>query len=381
MRIGIAGPMSLDLLKEYLPSGAKLPQGYPFPMISVLIKEIIKRGYHVTAYTTSENIDQPIVFKCEKLTLCIARRKPHSGRNLFVSERSDLLKLIKENPVDVINAQWSYEFAWAAIDSGIPTLVTLQDHAYTILKYQFDAYRIVRLLMNYIILGKAKYLISNSEYLYNLLSEVNKKKTIIIPNFYNEEIDSKYDEKIKKSNYIVSVSNGFGVRKNISNGLIAFSNIKKKHPDFEYHLIGDGMEEGGPAFLFAKGKRLLDGVKFIGAIPFSEVIEEIKKAIVCLHPSLEESFGMSVLESQVLGTAVVGGQNSGNIPYLLEQGNTGYLCDVEKPNDIAKILLETIEYPTYRQKIEGRARELAFIKYSSAKIVPLYLEEFKRIVG
>ena len=44
---------------------------------------------------------------------------------------------------------------------------------------------------------------------------------------------------------------------------------------------------------------------------------------------------MSILEAMYLETMVVGGINSGNIPYLLQYGKNGIICDVLSTTEIA----------------------------------------------
>ena len=89
MNIGIAAPITLNLLKP-LKNEKDLPIGYDFPMTSSLVNSFLDKKYKVTVYTTSENISEPIIIDKENLTLCIARRMPHAGRDLFKSERKDL---------------------------------------------------------------------------------------------------------------------------------------------------------------------------------------------------------------------------------------------------------------------------------------------------
>ena len=255
MIIGIAGPMTLKLLDFDFQSQNNIPIGYDSPMISMLINSILKRGHKVVAYTTSIGIDKPVAYKGKNLTFCIGRRRErHAARDLFRFERGDLVDLMGRYPVDIINAQWSYEFAWAAIDSGIPTIVTLRDHAMTIFRYQTDPYRFIRLIMNYIVLTKAKYLSVNSKYLYDKLDTPKKRRARIIPNFYSKFIEDLAYNRTEKSKYILSVSNGFGKIKNIDTALKAFALVRKYYHDIEYYLIGDGMEPSGPAYQFAKRK-------------------------------------------------------------------------------------------------------------------------------
>lgn len=380
MKIGIAGPMTLKLLNFDF-GNQSVPEGYPNPVTSLLINALLNKGHQVVAFTTSKDITTPVVFKGENLTICIARNNKHPGRDFFKTARTDLMQLIKEHPIDIINAHWSYEFAWAAIDSGLPHVVTVKDHATTILKYQFDPYRISRWIMNFITLRKAKFLVTNSDYLFDLLGSSAKKKAIVINNFYAKGFDSHISRATEKENYIVSVSNGFGKRKNLETALYAFSLLRKKFPTLEYRLIGHEMEENGPAYSFAEKHNLMDGVAFTGAINFNDVITQIMGAKVFLHPSREESFGMSVLESMLLGTPVIGGIKSGNIPHLLANGKAGELCDVNSPEKIAESVTKIVQDKQYAEKISYEAYNYAKDNFSEERIVTSYLNHYKKILN
>jgi glycosyltransferase involved in cell wall biosynthesis len=379
MRIGVAGPMSLRLLDFEFGAQANVPIGYDFPMTALLVNAIMKRGHRVVAFTTSVGILEPIVFRSDNLSICIAPRGLHAGRRLFRRERQALTELMKLHPVDLLHAHWSYEFAWAALDSGLPTLVTLQDHARTVLRYQRDLYRFARLLMNLIVLKRAKHLTANSQYIYELLSKRDKKKARVIPNFYDSRICQHSQKSEARSNWIVSVSNGFGRRKNIGTSLRAFALAREKHRNLEYHLIGDGMEIGGPAHQFARKQELAEGVAFLGPLPYGRVIMEVGKALVFLHPSREESFGMSVLEAMALRTPVVGGRASGNVPYLLDHGNAGVLCDVDSPKEMADAVVKLVSDPAYAEQIRGNAITRCRENYSEEKVVSSYLAYYRDV--
>jgi L-malate glycosyltransferase len=381
MKIGIAGPMNLEMLRVNLPKNIQLPTGYPFPMTSMLINALLKRGHSVVAHTTSIGIDEPIVYEGRNLTVCIGRRRiRHAARDLFKFERRDLVELMLSHPVDIINAQWSYEFAWAALDTELPTIVTLHDHALTILRYRTDPYRFMRLIMNYIVLRKARYLSTNSKYLYNCLNSRNKKKTRIIPNFFSKNLEETASVQVEKSNFVLSVSNGFGRRKNIETALQAFPIIRKSHPNIEYHLIGDGMEMGGQAYKYAKQNNITEGVRFIGKVSYAETIEKMKKALIFLHPSKEESFGMVVLEAMVMGTPVIGGRNSGNIPYLLDYGHAGLLCNINSSQDIAISVLKLLENYDLSEHLSQEAQKFAKANFSEDIIANKYIDYLQHVL-
>lgn len=380
MKIGVAGPMTLKLLDFDFSKQNNIPKGYDFPMTSLLINAFLKRGHEVVAYTTSVGIKEPTVFKSEKLTICIGRRELHAARDFFYSERKDLVNLMLSYPVDIINAQWSYEFALAASQTSIPTVVTLQDYAFIILKFQMDFYRIIRFLMNYLALKKARYLSTNSEYLFNCLNQIQQKKAKIIPNFYSKDLLKFYEKGVERENFIISISNGFGKRKNIDTALRAFSIIRRKLNHIEYFLVGDGTEVGGAAHQFAVKNNLIDGVKFLGPQPFEKVISLLKKTKLFLHPSREESFGMAPLEAIILGAPVLGGAKSGNIPYLLKHGQAGILCDIESPQAIANGALKVLLDEELANQITKNAIIHASENYSEDIVIDKYLDYYNLIL-
>ncbi|UZR93202.1 glycosyltransferase family 4 protein [Chondrinema litorale] len=381
MKIGIAGPMSIDLL-DFDFNGESVPEGYKFPMTSALVNGVLKKGHEVVAFTTSRGISEPVVFESDKLTICVAPTPEHPLRSpLFASTRKELYNLMIKYKVDVIHALWTYEFPWAAIDTGLPVVVTLQDHASTILKYDMSLYRFMRWCMNYIVLKKAKYLVANSQYMYDLLIKEEQTKASIINNFYSHDMERPLAIDKQKGNYIVSVSNGFGKRKNIGNAMLAFAKVRETFPDLQFYLLGNDMEENGPAHEFARKNNIEDGILFKGLVPFDQVQDIVQNAKICVHPSREESFGMSVLETMLLGTPLVGGDKSGNVPYLLDFGKAGILCDVDDINSIKEALLKLLQDEELSKNIIQNAYKHAVNNYSEDVIIDKYIKKYSEVLN
>lgn len=377
MIIGIAGPMTLSMLPVQFTD--KRPVGYSFPMTSSLINSLIEQGHFVIAFTTSTDLTENMVIDGEHLRLCIAPREPHDGRDLFYSERKALEELIYQNRPDIIHALWSYEFAWAAINSKVPTLVSVYDNATRVLRYQLDPYRLMRWVANFIVLRKAKYLAVNSPYLFSALPNYIQKRTVVLDNFFDKSMLHYGSLKTHNSNIIVTVTNGYGKLKNQINALKAFSMIAAEFPNIEYHLIGDMMEVGGPAFNYSTQNGLLKNVSFCGFLNHNDVLKKIAKANIFLHPSREESFGMAVLEAMVLGTPVIGGKQSGNIPFLLENGKSGMLCDINSPDEIAVCIKKMLLTKKVAKELAIRAKKWSN-RYHEDIVVPTYLAAYDKIL-
>ncbi len=90
---------------------------------------------------------------------------------------------------------------------------------------------------------------------------------------------------------------------------------------------------------------------------------------------------MSVLESMVLGTPVVGGVSSGNIPYLLAHGDAGVLCDVDDPYAVADASRRLLDDPRFAQDLSAKARARAGRHFSERLAVTGYTDYFSDILG
>jgi glycosyltransferase involved in cell wall biosynthesis len=92
-----------------------------------------------------------------------------------------------------------------------------------------------------------------------------------------------------------------------------------------------------------------------------------------VHPSREESFGMSVLESMAMGTPVIGGERAGNVPYLLSDG-AGILCDVESVDSLAAAIDLMTANVGLRECVGEAARQRAIESYHRDVVMNLYVE-------
>lgn len=380
MTIGIAGPMALSMLNFDWEGREKPPSDTYSPMISELINVLLRLGHKVVAYTTSSSIEKEMVYEGENLTICIAKKHKKASFSLltfYYFERKALARFMKKYPVDIINAQWSYEYGWSALDSGIPTIITLHDIARIVYQYFRDRFRYGRWIINDIVLWKSKYLIANSDYTFDNLTKKQQKKSVVISNYYNPVLEKSFQTHLDKQPYIISVCT-FDQRKNIPNGLQAFQILRKKFPHYQYYLLGTGMKTYGQPYAIAHG--LADGVQFFENTPFEEIIPLIRNASVLLHPSLEESFGLAVLEAMIVGTPVVGGDKSGNIPYLLKHRERGMLCDVNNPQEMADCVMELLGNKSLSDQIISNAHQFGKENFSMNVIIPKLIKYYKEVL-
>ena len=90
---------------------------------------------------------------------------------------------------------------------------------------------------------------------------------------------------------------------------------------------------------------------------------------------------MVVLEAMIIGTPVIGGEKSGNIPYLLDHGKTGELCNINSPEDIGKSILKILQDKEYAEKLMRNAYKYAKKNYSENIIVSKYIDYYYDILN
>jgi L-malate glycosyltransferase len=343
MKIGIAGPISVNSLRKYLnPDENQQVLGAGAPAVNNLIDGLLRNGHQISVYTLDNRVSAPLVLKGDNLTIFFDQYRP-KGRyrmmDMFGKEAALVEKMIREDQPEIVNAHWTYEYALGAINSGFPHLLTFRDNALEILKLQRDFYRLIRFFLDYRVRRKGRFFNVNSIYLQEKLSGF-KKDLPVVPNSINE--DSLAEKgKIHPAGVfrIVSIANNWSKLKNVSTALKAFKVLRAKYGEqVEYHLIGGDYGPGKQAEAWALEHDLAEGVRFRGVVVHSALLEMLGTYDILLHPSLEESFGNTLVEAMACGLPVIGGKNSGAVPWVLDFGKRGLLVDVTSEQAIAEAL-------------------------------------------
>jgi len=388
MKIGFAGPASLHLLADHVHNGQTMPSGYEFPPMSLWTLQLLARGHRVVLFTHAPGITEPQSYFGDRLTIHIGRQRAHGrARDFFALERRDLVEMMKADPCDIIHANWTYEFALAALDSGQPVLVTAHDAPLRALQYLPSAYRFMRLCMAWRVACRAPYLTAVSQdTAVHIRRYLRYKRHIaIVPNALSPEdfeLGRARQEHPHQGPFTVaSVLTGWKGLKNGPAALKAFEILRRSVPDARLLLFGHDYAPGGPAETWARQNDLIAGVEFAGPAPNRDLLRRLaQEADVLLHPALEESFGMAIAEAMALGLPVVGGKHSGAVPALLEYGRAGELVDVRSPSEIANALALLAADSDRRQKLGARAFESALQRFSGDVVFKQYEEIYQKIL-
>jgi glycosyltransferase involved in cell wall biosynthesis len=396
MKIGIAGPISTENIAQFLDGDISgLPHGYVgAPLFGNLIGALLDHGHSIVAYTTSSDMPPSTCVSASgdrfKITYCSVR--PHTFRyskgrwgrafDAFKYERAILSQSMQDDTPDLVHAHWSYEFALAAIESGLPHLVTCHDAPQVVLRHVPNPYRLVRYFMARRVLKRAQHLTAVSPYLKQKVEGYARAPISVVPNPLpvhpaHFAASARLYDPIRPR--IAMVLNGWGALKNPQPALQAFAALRSMLPGAELSIMGIDYGPGGKAESWAQSQGVAQGVHFMGPQPYPVLLAKLAESDLLLHPSLEETFGMSIAEAMSLGVPVVGGQTSGAVPWVI--GEAGRLVDVRSPKAIAQAALELLNDAQALIGLGAQAKSNTLGRFSPDAVAAAYESHYRQVVA
>ena len=350
MTIGIISPFNPSEFEFYF-KGVTLPKIHTTATsVHALVKSFLEAGHVVWVFTINESIEYK-EFHSDYLNVILVPRRSFRGTGfLHTYAVKQLRKSVAAhiNELNVIHGQWTYEYSIAALSfvNRVPVFCTVRDWCPYIMSLPMPligkiSWRIIRYGMFKKIMNNNKiHIIANSPYTYNCIKEAYPSKdVVIIPNSIKKELILANRNNTTVGIRIVSVTNGItDYRKNIVSLLRAYQKLRANNIDASLTLVGK-YEEDTPILQQWRLEGLLENVDLAGAKSHDEMIAIVDQSSMMVHPSLEETFGNTLLEAMARRIPVIGGKKSGAVPYVLGNGEYGACCDITNPDDILRAII------------------------------------------
>jgi len=381
----ITGPVSpadiADLLAEPDLTLARSIPGYRGVPTSELVRAFVGLGVEVEVVTCAAEVEDRLELTGPGLRVLVGPRRDSArdrARDLFRHERRAMGVLLRQTQSDVVHALWTYEFAWAALDTGRPVLVTAQDAPFTILRHVRDPYRAVRAAMAYIVRARIRNLTAVSPTLAQSWRRemLYHRRIAVIPNIA-PRLFVESDTRLANQAALVDVSDA-GPLKNVGALVEAFAYLRAEGRDLTLNLVGPGLGADGPLARSTRAQGLGDGVEFHGILSRESVAAVLARSTVFVHASREEGCPMSVLEAMNAGLPVVGGIHSGGVPWVLDDGRAGVLVDVERPAEIADAVRRLLDNEHAARQLANRGRRRAADCFGPEAVAHAYLEAYEQ---
>jgi glycosyltransferase involved in cell wall biosynthesis len=111
----------------------------------------------------------------------------------------------------------------------------------------------------------------------------------------------------------------------------------------------------------ARALDVLDSITFTGWR--TDVPALMKAADICVHPSLWEGFGLTLLEAMAAGTCIVASRVS-TIPEVVLDGETGWLVPPGDSDALGAAILRLLADPARRRELGEAGRRRAAETFS-----------------
>jgi L-malate glycosyltransferase len=388
MHVAICGPISLELL-ESRGLGVSHSRGYPFPMTAHLALAYLARGHQVSVITTGTDISEPEYRSgSEGLDVWVVPSRPRArdrALDFFAHERSGVAKAIRQANPDVVHAHWSYEFALAARDVGLPRLVTVHDWAPAIFRQMKDPYRFIRLLMQWNALLKEPNLSAPSEYVARRVETWFRTKCIVVGNGIPLQAFLDAGERRRERDVSEAWFPRVGMlnasddkRKNVRRALQSWEAVVNSLPKAQLQVAGPSFAPDGECANWARAHGLDRGVIFVGALPPEAVPAWMASLDAFLHPSLEESFGVVLCEAMAAQAVVVAGIRSGAVSEVV--GAAGVLTDVASVSAMSDAVIGLLVDQAQRDRLVSQGLAQCE-RFDMTRVADTYLELLDRLVG
>jgi glycosyltransferase involved in cell wall biosynthesis len=378
--LGSVDPFDFDLSQQDYDRVNRFKFGRSVP-VSDLAVTLSELGHEVTVIGIIGTVESALSLKTQngvKLIYIPGRRQEKLKAITFYSaERQSILSQIVSIKPDVVHAHWTYEYALAAQDSGLPHIITVHDEPWKILQDFRNLFFFLRLINAIRVRSRnSQNFVFVSEYIRTLWNQrMFATGGDVIPNMNRIEI-GRFDES-NRINHVISVGNT-NRGKNIRSLLAAWQIALLVNPNLRLHLVGPGLGEGDSLAKEFNSKFELGQVTWHGSIDRHELSNLYSRCKVLVHPSLHESFGLVYLEAFAGNLGVITFEKSGSASEVV--GDAGLILKDCSPSSLSEAILTLTSNQTLLNQLTENGR-VRLERYAPKLIAQKYISLYEIIVG
>lgn len=149
-------------------------------------------------------------------------------------------------------------------------------------------------------------------------------------------------------------------------GLLKFIKSIKKMPDINFYFAGNG-----PYAKLVKQK-CPSNMFLIGRIPEPAIQSLLASGDIFVHPSGLDAVPRSLAEASLMEKPIVA-SNVGGIPEIVKDNKTGYLCNINNPNQWVEKTRFLLDNPKVAKKLGRNARKFVTENFSWKKIAESFV--------
>ncbi len=213
----------------------------------------------------------------------------------------------------------------------------------------------------------------------------HKNKVVVIPMGVDTSLFRKRDVKSRFTQYsndkIILFVGRLNEQKGVEYVIKAMPVINKKIKNSKLLIIGEG--NYGKGLQEVTNFLKLDNVKFLGPINQKELADYYNLADVFVLPSITskigtEGLGLVLLEAMSCGTPVIG-TNTGGIPTIVKNNQTGILVKEKDKDELAQGIIKVLSDVKLRRKLSKNGIKFVRNNYSWDIIAQKFDDLYKKL--
>jgi len=334
------------------------------------IKEILKRDCSVVVVLPDGPLVELIQFYKTKI---------HIVNFNSIASLLSIAKILKHEKVDIVNTyltKCSLLFSFVNIFFRLPLCCTLLN-AIThenLGKFQKLIYPLLYLLLHKLCDGIIVNSEQNKRHFINVAGMDANDVKVIYSGINIDEFTTLQREKPRRNKFVIGAVGRLSPEKGHIYLIKALTYLK--NIDFECLIIGDGPLRS-ELEKYAINENLDKKIIFLG---FQKNVAEIMRQMdVVVMPSLNETFGITIIEAFSLKKLVIA-SNVGGIPELVNHKITGLLFPVKDSLALAKAIEYAYNNKNEMEKIGNNAYEFAMKNFTSAAMADNTLRYYDYIL-
>ena len=170
-------------------------------------------------------------------------------------------------------------------------------------------------------------------------------------------------------------------RKNLATLVRAVAALKSRGIKVKLYAAGEASDAEYHQLVLKTIEELdvADEVVMLGRVGQDEIMGQLTKASVFVLPSLQENAPMAIAEAMATGVPVISSNVCG-MPYMIDEGRTGYLVE---PNDhlgYADRIEKLITDDALRQSVSTAAKAEARRRYHPESVANKTLDLYRQLI-
>lgn len=174
-------------------------------------------------------------------------------------------------------------------------------------------------------------------------------------------------------------------KKGVRELLQAFAMVRESYPEMILDIYGrDWLYPDGRSYIEQLQKDFepsyFNNVIFHGSIAREVLFQKYAEAAICVFPSHMETQGLVTLEAMLLEKPVIFSKYGPGTETITHE-ETGLLCDVYDPSDIASKINWCIEHPEKAAHLGDNARAYVLTTYDKKRILEQNITFYKKCIS